>query len=155
MGDVLHRLLWMWQWPMRPMAAGFLAPLLTAGGDRVVSLVVAPTDPEPHQRSLDWAYRRAEAAAETARGGKHRKQAELEALNRQLQELNEGHVPVQVLVTVAVSGSNPDGIEDLTGQVRSASVAGSCRLAVLGGRQRQALGWVLPLCRGLDKGVDG
>jgi hypothetical protein len=150
----LHRLLWMWQWPMRPMAAGFLAPLLTGGGNRVISLVVTPADPEPHQRSLDWAYRRAEAAVETARGAKHRKRAELDSLNRQLQELNEGHVPIQAMVTVAVSGTDRDAIEDLAGTVRSSAVAGSCRLSVLGGSQLQALGWVLPLCRGLDRGED-
>lgn len=152
---MLHRLLWMWQWPLRPMGAGFLAPLLTGGGDRVVSLTVAPADPEPHQRSLDWAFRRAEAAVETARGGKHRKKADLEALDRQLRELNEGHVPLQAMVTVAVSGADLDAIEDLTGTVRAHAVAGSCRLAVLGGEQLRALGWVLPLCRGLDRGVDG
>jgi len=153
--DHLHRLLWMWQWPLRPMAAGFLAPLLTGGGNRVVSLTIAPNDPEPHQRSLDFAFRRAEAAVETARGGKHTKKAELDSLDRQLTELNEGHVPVHALVTVAVSGADRDEIEDLTGTVRSNAVAGSSRLAVLGGNQRRALSWVLPLCRGLDRGVDG
>ena len=151
----VHRLLWMWQWPLRPMGAGFLAPLLTGGGNRVVSLTVAPSDPEPHHRSLDFAFRRAEAAVETARGGKHRKKAELDSLDRQLKELNEGHVPIHATVTVAVSGTDRDEIEDLTGTVRSNAVAGSSRLAVLGGSQLRALGWVLPLCRGLDKGVDG
>ena len=153
--DHLHRLLWMWQWPLRPMGAGFLAPLLTGGGNRVVSLTIAPSDPEPHHRSLDFAFRRAEAAVETARGGKHRKKAELDSLDRQLTELNEGHVPIHALVTVAVSGTDRDEIEDLTGTVRSNAVAGSSRLAVLGGNQRRALGWVLPLCRGLDRGLDG
>ena len=93
--DHLHRLLWMWQWPLRPMGAGFLAPLLTGGGNRVVSLTVAPSDPEPHHRSLDFAFRRAEAAVEAARGGKHRKKSQLDSLDRQLKELNEGHVPIQ------------------------------------------------------------
>lgn len=151
----LHRLLWMWQWPLRPMGAGFLAPLLTGGGNRVVSLTIAPSDPEPHQRSLDFAFRRAEAATETARGGKHRKKAELDSLDRQLTELNEGHVPIHAMVTVSVTGTDHDELEDLTGTVRSNAVAGSSRLAVLGGSQRRALSWVLPLCRGLDKGVDG
>jgi hypothetical protein len=151
----VHRLLWLWQWPQRPMAAGFLAPLLTGGGNRIVSVVLAPGDPESHQRSLDWAYRRAEAAVETARASKHRKQAELDSLDRQLRELNEGHVPLRVMVTVAVSGSDQDEIEDLTGTVRSNAVAGSCRLATLGGSQLRALGRVLPLCRGLDQGLDG
>ncbi|MGH8944638.1 MAG: hypothetical protein ACRDVL_00620, partial [Acidimicrobiia bacterium] len=64
------------------------------------------------------------------------------------------HIPVQALVTVAVSGENQAEIDDLAGTVRSNAVAGSCRLATLGGRQIQALGWVLPLCRGLDPGVD-
>jgi len=153
--DHLHRLLWMWQWPLRPMGAGFLAPLLTGGGNRVVSLTVAPSDPEPHHRSLDFAFRRAEAAVETARGGKHRKKSQLDSLDRQLKELNEGHVPIQATVTVAISGTDRDEIEDLTGTVRSNAIAGSSRLAVLGGSQLRALGWVLPLCRGLDKGVDG
>ena len=151
----LHRLLWMWQWPLRPMGAGFLAPLLTGGGNRVVSLTVAPNDPEPHHRSLDFAFRRAEAAVETASGAKHRKKSELDSLDRQLTELNEGHVPIRALVTVAVTGTDRDEIEDLTGTVRSNAIAGSSRLAVLGGNQRRALGWVLPLCRGLDKGLDG
>jgi len=150
----VHRLLWMWQWPLRPMAAGFLAPLLTGAGNRVTSLLVAPADPEPYGRSLDWAYRRAESAVATARGSRHRKQAELDSLDRQLGELTEGHVPVRALVTVAVSAPDRSGVEDLTGLARSSAVAGSCRLAVLGGDQGRALGWVLPLCRGLDPGVD-
>jgi hypothetical protein len=152
--ETVHRILWMWQWPQRPMAAGFLAPLLTGSGNRVVSILVAPADPEPHQRSLDWAYRRAQAAVETAKSSRHRKQAELDSLDRQLRELNEGHVPIRVLTTVAVSGDTSDEVEDLTGMVRSNAVAGSCRVATLGGSQLRALPWVLPLCRGLDAGVD-
>lgn len=153
--DTVHRLLWVWQWPQRPMAAGFLAPLLTGIGNRVVSLLVAPADPEPHQRSLDWAYRRAQSAVETAKASHHRKQAELDSLDRQLRELNEGHIPVRVLATVAVSGVAEEEVDDLTGTIRSNAVAGSCRVAALGGSQLRALPWVLPLCRGLDKGVDG
>jgi hypothetical protein len=153
--DTVHRLLWVWQWPQRPMAAGFLVPLLTGIGNRVVSILVAPADPEPHQRSLDWAYRRAQSAVETAKASRHRKQAELDSLDRQLRELNEGHIPVRVLATVAVSGVAEEEVDDLTGTVRSNAVAGSCRVAALGGSQLRALPWVLPLCRGLDKGVDG
>ncbi len=104
---------------------------------------------------LDVAFWRAEAAVETAHGGKHGKKSELDSLDRQLTELNEGHVPIHVMVTVAVSGIDRDEIEDLTGTVRSNAVAGSSRLAVLGGNQRRALGWVLPLCRGLDRGLGG
>jgi len=153
--ETVHRMLWLWQWPQRPMAAGFLAPLLTGGGNRVVSILVAPSDPEPQQRALDWAYRRAESAAETARSGKHRKQAELESLDRQLRELNQGHIPVRVLAVVSVSAETLEEVDDLTGAVRSNAVAGSCRVAPFLGRQLAALSWVLPLCRGLDKGVDG
>lgn len=150
----IHRLLWLWQWPQRPMAAGFLAPLLTGPGNRVVSLLLSPADSERHQRSLDWAYRRAQAAAETAKASRHRKEAELDALDRQLRELNEGHVPVRALATVAVSADTEDDANDLVGAVRSNAVAGSSRIAPLGGRQLHALSWVLPLCRGLDGGVD-
>lgn len=150
----VHRMLWLWQWPQRPMAAGFLAPLLTGPGNRVVSLVLAPADSERHQRSLDWAYRRAQAAVETAKASKHRKESELDSLDRQLRELNEGHVPIRVLATVAVSAGTKDEVEDLAGTVRSNAVAGSCRIAPHSGRQLRALSWVLPLCRGLDKGVD-
>ena len=154
-GETIQRVIWLWQWPQRQMAAGFLAPLLTGPGNRVVSILVAPADPEPQQRSLDWAYRRAQAAVETAKSSRHRKQAELDSLDRQLRELNEGHVPVRVVATVAVSGQTQEEVEDLTGMVRSNAIAGSCRVATLGGRQLHALPWVLPLCRGLDAGVDG
>jgi hypothetical protein len=136
------------------MAAGFLAPLLTGAGNRVVSMLIAPADPEPHQRSLDWAYRRAQAAVETAKSSRHRKQADLDSLDRQLRELNEGHVPIRVLATVAVSGRTSDELEDLTGMVRTDAIAGSCRIATLDGSQLRGLPWVLPLCRGLDQGVD-
>lgn len=151
----IHRLLWLWQWPQRPMAAGFLAPLLTGPGNRAISLLIAPADPEHHQRSLDWAYRRATAAVETAKASRHRKEAELDSLDRQLRELNEGHIPVRALATVAVSAGDEDELDDFTGTVRSNAVAGSCRIALHGGRQLRTLTWVLPLCRGLDKGVDG
>jgi hypothetical protein len=153
-GQTIHRVMWMWQWPQRPMAAGFLAPLLTGAGNRVVSMLVAPADPEPHQRSLDWAYRRAQAAVETAKSSRHRKQADLDSLDRQLRELNEGHVPIRVLATVAVSGRTSDELEDLSGMVRSDAIAGSCRIAMLDGGQLRGLAWVLPFCRGLDQGMD-
>jgi hypothetical protein len=154
-GQTIHRVMWIWQWPQRPMAAGFLAPLLTGGGNRVVSMLVAPAEPEPHQRSIDWAYRRAQAALETARSSRHRKQADLDSLDRQLRELNEGHVPIRVLATVAVSGRTSDEVEDLTGMVRTDAIAGSCRVASFDGSQVRGLLRVLPLCRGLDQGVDG
>jgi hypothetical protein len=137
------------------MGVGFLAPLLTGDGDRVVSLVVEPADSEAHQRSLDWAYRRAETAVATATGGKHRKQAELGALDTQLRELNEGHVPVRTLLTVSVVASDPQNLDDRARAIRSQAIAGSCRMAVASGRQIKALGGVLPLCRGLDKGIVG
>lgn len=152
--DDWHQVLWMWQWPQRPMSVGFLAPILTGDGDRVVSLVLEPADPEAHQRSLDWAYRRAETSVATATGGKHRKQAELAALDTQLRELNEGHVPVRAMVTVSVVGPDLQTLEDRAGAVRAQAIAGSCRVAVVTGRQVKALGAVLPLCRGLDKGID-
>lgn len=151
----IHRLLWMWQWPQRPTAVGFLAPLLTGPGNRIVSLLVAPADPERHQRSLDWAYRRAQVAVETAKASRHRKEADLASLDRQLRELNEGHIPVRVLATVAVSAATEQEVDELTGTVRSNAVAGSCRIAVQAGSQARALSWVLPLCRGFDGGVDG
>jgi hypothetical protein len=149
-----HQVMWMWQWPQRPMNVGFLAPLLTGAADRVVSLVLEPADPESHQRSLDWAYRRAETSVATATGGKHRKQAELAALDTQLRELNAGHVPVRALITVSVIGPDPNTVDDRAGAVRAQAIAGSCRVAVATGRQLKALGAVLPLCRGLDKGID-
>ncbi|MCI0425098.1 MAG: hypothetical protein L0Z47_04495 [Actinobacteria bacterium] len=155
MGIGVHRVLWMWQWPQRPMASGFLAPLLTGGGNRVVSILVGLADPESHQRSLDWSYRRAQAAVETAKSSRHRKQAEMDSLDRQLRELNEGHVPVRVLTTIGLSGATEEEVEDLTGMVRSNAVGGSCRVATMGGGQLRSLPWVLPLCRGLDRGVDG
>jgi hypothetical protein len=151
----IHRTMWMWQWPQRSMAAGFLAPILTGPGNRVVSILVAPAETEPHQRSLDWAYRRATAAVETAKSSRHRKEAELDSIDRQLRELNEGHVPIHVLATVAVAGSSVDEVENLSGLVRSNAAAGSCRIAPLGGSQTRGLSWTLPLCRGLDKGIDG
>ena len=154
-GETVHRVVWMWQWPQRPMASGFLAPLLTGPGNRVVSILVAPAEPEAHQRSLDWSYRRARAAVETAKSSRHRKEAEMDSLDRQLRELNEGHVPVEVLATVGLSGATEDEVEDLTGMIRSNAVAGSCRVATLGGSQLRSFPWVLPLCRGLDRGVDG
>lgn len=117
----------MWQWPQRPMGVGFLAPVLTGESDRVVSLVLEPADSEAHQRSLDWAYRRAETAVATATGGKHRKQAELAALDNQLRELNEGHVPVRALLTVSVVASDPETLDDRAGAIRSQAIAGSCQ----------------------------
>jgi hypothetical protein len=149
-----HQVMWMWQWPQRPTNVGFLAPLLTGDADRVVSMVLEPADPDAHQRSLDWAYRRAETSVATATGGKHRKQAELAALDTQLREMNEGHVPVRALITVSVSGPDPSTVDEGASAVRAQAIAGSCRVVVASGRQTKALGSVLPLCRGLDKGID-
>lgn len=151
----INQIMWLWQWPQRPMAAGFLAPILTGPGNRVVSILVAPAETESHQRSLDWAYRRATAAVETAKSSRHRKEAELDSIDRQLRELNEGHVPIHLLATVAVAGTSIDDVENLSGLVRSNGAAGSCRIAPLGGSQLRSLSWTLPLCRGLDKGIDG
>ena len=130
--------------------------MLTGQGRRIVSILVEPADSESHAQSLDFAFRRAETAVVTAKGAKHRKQSEMEALDRQLTEINEGHVPVRVLATVAVSASvgDVDGLEDTTGTVRANAVAGACKVAPVSGNQLRALGRVLPLCRGLDRGLD-
>ena len=91
---------------------------------------------------------------ETAKSSRHRKQAEMDSLDRQLRELNEGHVPVRVLATIGLTGATEEEVDDLTGLVRSNAVAGSCRVATMGGSQLRSLPRVLPLCRGLDRGVD-
>lgn len=153
MGRTWHRGVWVWDWPQRPTAAGFLSPLICGEGDRVVSLVIEPADPEPRQRTLDFAFRRAEAALATATGGKHRKQADLDVLDRQLTELNQGHIPIRALLTAVVSTPDRTKLDDLAGTVRSNAVAGLCRATVPGGSQPALLASVLPLCRGLDPGV--
>jgi hypothetical protein len=136
------------------VTVGFLGPLLTGDTDRVVSMVLEPADPDSHQRSLDWAYRRAESAMATATGGKHRKQAELAALDSQLRDLNEGHVPMRALVTVCVASPDPELLEEQAAVIRAQAISGSCLVSVASGRQLRALGSALPLCRGLDKGLD-
>lgn len=141
---------WVWDWPQRAVPVGFLTPIVT-GRDRTVSLLIEPSDPETHQRNLDYAFRRAEAATATATGGKHRKQAELEALDRQLSELTAGHIPIRALLTAAASDTATETVEQLVDHIHSDAIAASTRSVALGGFQQVLVGSVAPLCRGVDR----
>lgn len=147
----LESALWVWDWPHRPTLTGFLSPLLTLDVESRISLTIEPLDPEPRQRVLDYAYRRAESALATATGAKHRKRAELETLDRQLTELNAGHIPARALLTISVSAATRVSVDEAVRAVKSKATACHSRVDIAGGHQAAFLDSSLPLCRGVDR----
>lgn len=148
-----HATFWVAEWPRVDVGADFLAPLLLAGGSRVVSVVMEPVPAGRARREAESA-RTADVADEELR----RRAGFLSTASRQRQaegvvareaELANGHADYRFAGYVTVSADTPADLEESCAAVEQAAQQSFLELRRLYGQQREAQTWTLPLCRGL------
>jgi hypothetical protein len=139
-------------WPMLPVPADWLAPLLLADGmTRTVTVVLEPVplgraaaDANRQLTSIeaDQAQKERHGFRLTAR--ERRRHGDVEARER---ELAEGHPEFRHVAFVTVTASTPDDLDDASASVEQAAAQSLLDLRPLAARQAE--GWVasLPLGR--------
>lgn len=148
-----HVTYWVAEWPRLDVGPDFLAPLLLAGGARVISVTMAPVSPDRARREVESA-RTADMADEELRRragflstAQHRRTAE-GARHREA-ELAEGHGDYRFSGYVTVSGTNEEELAGICAAVEQAAQQSHLELRRLYGQQREAYTWTLPLGRGV------
>jgi Putative type VII ESX secretion system translocon, EccE len=142
--------------PLGEVPADWFAPMVL--GDSAVCHTVAMTvQPVPRQqanrevtRSLTRLLAEDErkqrfGQVQTAEDAKH----ESAAVQR-MEELADGHAEVLYAVTVTVTASDLETLDEACQSVDHVAGMASCELRQLEGQQAQAFTWTLPLARGLD-----
>lgn len=151
---VWHATYWIAEWPGVEVRPGFLVPLLHAAtGSRSVSLTMQAVSPSQ-------AVRQAEAAhtAEVADAERRHRAGILDTARRRLERegvvdreaaLASGHSLYRVNGFVTVSAPGAAELELECERTEQSAARSHLELRRLYGRQAEALGWVLPLGRGL------
>jgi hypothetical protein len=148
-GESCHRSWWVAQWPQMPVLPGWWAPVLSAGQDLVVSMLIIPDDALRSQSRMQLSYNRLASSIATRKGRSIVKERELERLEEQLGDLADGHVPTTCVATVTVTGRDPQELDRAGLRLSQATTRARVRLGELHGRQLDGWEWSLPLCRGL------
>jgi len=145
-------------WPMLPVGADWLAPLLA--GDGATRIVTVVLEPVPLQRAAADANRQLTSIeADHAQKERHgfrltarerRRQADVETRER---ELAEGHPEFRHVALVTVVASSMDELDDACARVEQAAAQSMLDLRPLAARQAE--GWVasLPLGRSFTTGT--
>ena len=151
--DRWHATYWIAEWPRVEVNPDFLFPLLVSGGDRTVSLTMAPIAPDRAMREARSARTADVADAELrSRAGflpSARRGREAEGVVRREAELADGHVEFRFSGYVTASASDPEGLQVACAEIEQAAQACHLDLRRLFGRQMEAFAWTLPLGRGL------
>lgn len=148
-----HRTYWVAEWPRSHVGPDFLSPLLVGTGQRSFSVVMAPVAPERAVRDAESSRTAQVADAQLrAQGGfletaQQRRRAE--ALEGREAQLAEGRGAFELAGYVTVSSPDKAGLERACSELQRAAGAARLYLRPLFGQQKEALGWVLPLGRGL------
>jgi hypothetical protein len=144
-------------WPMLPVAADWLAPLLTAdGATRTVTVVLEPVplaraaaDANRQLTSIESDHAQKERHGFRLTARERRRQADVEGRER---ELAEGHPEFRHVGIVTVTAGNIDALDDGAGRVEQAAAQSMLDLRPLAARQAE--GWVasLPVGRSVRSG---
>ena len=144
-------------WPMLPVAADWLAPLLTAdGATRTVTVVLEPVplaraaaDANRQLTSIEADHAQKERHGFRLTARERRRQADVEGRER---ELAEGHPEFRHVGIVTVTAADLDELDDAAGRVEQAAAQSMLDLRPLAARQAE--GWVasLPVGRSVRPG---
>lgn len=148
-GAACHRSWWVAQWPQMPVGPGWWAPLLTAGQDVVVSMLVVPEDPLRASSRMQLQLNRLTTSVRTRKARNIKREHDLARLEQQMHDLADGHVPTTCIATVTVTGHNAEQLDRAGLRLTQATTRARVRLSELYGRQLDGWVWSLPLCRGL------
>ena len=148
-----HATYWVAEWPRVGVGPDFLLPLLIGPGRRTISAVMAPVPAERALREVRSARTADLADAEIrSRAGflpSARRDREAEGATRRERELADGHVEYRFSAYVSVAAAAPDALALACAELEQAAQAARLELRRLYGRQAEALGWTLPIGRGL------
>ncbi|MEP7113993.1 MAG: SCO6880 family protein, partial [Ilumatobacteraceae bacterium] len=154
----VHRSYRVGSWPMLPVTADWLTPLLT--GDGAVRTVTVVMEPVALSRAAADANRQLTSIeADQSQKERHgfrltardrRRHADVETRER---ELAEGHPEFRHIGIVTVTADDLDGLEDAAARVEQAAAQSMLDLRPLAARQSE--GWVasLPLGRSVRNGT--
>lgn len=154
----LHRCFRVASWPMLPVGADWLGPLIaTAGATRTVTVVMEPVPTSKAARLADREVMSREADADL----KERRGFRVSARDRKRmtdvmareQELTEGHPEFQFVGLVDVTAPDLDALDDAVAAIEQAAAQSLIDLRPL--EARHDLGWVanLPLGRTIAAGM--
>jgi hypothetical protein len=153
----VHRSYRVGSWPMLPVAADWLAPLLTSdGATRTVTVVLEPVplaraaaDANRQLTSIESDHAQKERHGFRLTARERRRQADVEGRER---ELAEGHPEFRHVGIVTVTAGTVDALDDAAGRVEQAAAQSMLDLRPLAARQAQ--GWVasLPVGRSVRSG---
>ena len=153
----VHRSFRIATWPMLPVAADWLAPLLV--GDAATRTVTVVAEPVPLSRAAQDANRQltsieADQQQKEKHGFRltareHRRRTDVETRER---ELAEGHPEFRHVGFVTVTAADLDQLDDACARVEQAAAQSMLDLRPLAARQAE--GWVasLPLGRSVQRG---
>lgn len=149
-----HRVFWVQEWPTVPVTADWLHPLLLRSGvQRTITMVMEPHSTAKGVRSAHRARVSAttEAQVRVERGflvsARSRRLAE--AAEHREEELVEGHCDTSYSSFVLVSAASLPELEAACDVTAWEAGRAQLELRPLHGQHFEALGWVLPLGRGL------
>jgi hypothetical protein len=153
----VHRSYRIAAWPMLPVAADWLAPLLTAdGATRTVTVVLEPVplaraaaDANRQLTSIESDHAQKERHGFRLTARERRRQADVEGRER---ELAEGHPEFRHVGLVTVTAGDVDELDEACAKVEQAAAASMLDLHPLTARQGE--GWVasLPVGRSVQAG---
>jgi hypothetical protein len=151
--ETWHVTYWIAEWPRIAVGPDFMSAMLMNGGQRAVSLVMAPVPPDRSARDVRSA-RTADAAEEHLRANagftpNARRGRELEAAVRREEELADGHSEFRFSGYITVSAGDRAELDIACAETEHAAQAAHLEIRRLYGRQREAFTWTLPLARGL------
>jgi len=156
--STLHRCFRVASWPMLPVGADWLGPLIgTAGATRTVTVVMEPVPTSKAARVADREVmsREADADMKQRRGfrvsARDRKRT-ADVMTRE-QELTEGHPEFRFVGLVDVAAPDLDALEDACAAIEQAAAQALVDLRPL--EARHDLAWVanLPLGRSVTTGM--
>jgi hypothetical protein len=155
--SAVHRTYQVTAWPMLPVPADWLAPLLTTEETtRTVTVVLEPVplaraaaDANRQLTSIESDHAQKERHGFRLTARERRRRADVEGRER---ELAEGHPEFRHVALVTVTAADPDALEEAAGHVEQAAARSLLDVRLLAARQAE--GWVasLPLGRSIRPG---
>jgi hypothetical protein len=154
--NAVHRTYQVTAWPMLPVPADWLGPLLTEETTRTVTVVLEPVplaraaaDANRQLTSIESDHAQKERHGFRLTARERRRHADVEGRER---ELAEGHPEFRHAALVTVTAADPDALEEAAGRVEQAAARSLLDVRLLAARQAE--GWVasLPLGRSIQPG---
>jgi hypothetical protein len=155
--DAVHRSYRVAGWPMLPVTADWLAPLLTSdGATRTVTVVMEPVplaqavaDANRQLTSIESDHTQKERHGFRLTARERRRQVDVEGRER---ELAEGHPEFRHVGLVTVTAAEVVELDEVCGRIEQAAAQSMLDLRPLAARQAE--GWVasLPLGRSVRSG---